>query len=195
MELIVRLHRLFREAGRPYRVTFVPDPIAWTEAPETLGDLGRQRARWQQGLVQVLSRHRRMLARPKYGVPGMVAFPYNVLVELLGPVIEVLGYAAFAATVIAGWGSAAYITAFITASIVLGSLISTMAVVLQEMTHFRYSGFRQVLSLIVLSMVESLGYRQLTVWWRLRGLVAAARMNTTWGQMTRRGFEPATRVS
>jgi cellulose synthase/poly-beta-1,6-N-acetylglucosamine synthase-like glycosyltransferase len=195
MELVVRLHRLFREAACPYRITFVPDPVAWTEAPETLRDLGRQRARWQRGLVQVLSRHRQMLARPKYGVPGMVAFPYYLLVELFGPIIEVLGYVAFAATLIAGWGSASYIFAFITVAIVFGSLISTMAVVLQEMTHFRYSGFRQVLNLIGISILESLGYRQLTVWWRLRGLVSAARMNTTWGQMTRRGFEPATPVS
>ncbi|MGD8289614.1 MAG: glycosyltransferase family 2 protein, partial [Gemmatimonadota bacterium] len=54
MELIVRIHRYCREQGRPYRVAFVPDPVAWTECPETLKVLGRQRDRWQRGLVESL---------------------------------------------------------------------------------------------------------------------------------------------
>ena len=118
----------------------------------------------------------------------MVAFPYYVIVELLGPVIEMAGYVAFAATLIAGWGSPTYIVAFITLAIVLGSLISMMAVVLQELTYFRYRTFREVAQLIGLSFLESFGYRQLTVWWRLRGLVSAAWRDTSWGTMTRRGF-------
>jgi len=192
MELVVRLHRHLREKRRPYRVTFVPDPVAWTEVPETLRDLGNQRDRWQRGLLQVLWRHRKMLGRPVYGVPGMVAFPYYLLVELLGPVIETLGYVAFIITLIMGWGSPAYIAAFLTLAIVLGSLISTIAVVLQELTYSRYRRSREVLRLIWLSIAESFGYRQLTVFWRLRGLVSGFRRDTVWGQMSRRGFTPAT---
>jgi len=54
MELVVRLHRRLREAGTPYRIAFVPDPVAWTECPETLAVLGRQRDRWQRGLLESL---------------------------------------------------------------------------------------------------------------------------------------------
>jgi hypothetical protein len=121
----------------------------------------------------------------------MVAFPYYVLVELLGPVIETLGYVAFAATLLMGWASPAYVGAFVLLAVVLGSLISTLAVVLQEVSFFRYRAARDVAWLLALAIVENLGYRQLTVLWRLRGLVSAARRDTTWGQMTRRGFEPA----
>jgi len=36
MELVVRLHRLLSEEGRPYRIVFAPQPVCWTEAPENL---------------------------------------------------------------------------------------------------------------------------------------------------------------
>jgi cellulose synthase/poly-beta-1,6-N-acetylglucosamine synthase-like glycosyltransferase len=188
MELVVRLHDHLREQRQPYRISFVPDPVAWTEAPESLRDLGRQRDRWQRGLLQVLWRHRRMFASPAHGVPGMVAFPFFVFVELLGPVVEVLGYAVFAATMLLGWGSAAYAGAFVMLAIVLGSLISTFAVVLQELSFSRYRSNREVLRLVGLAMVEGLGYRQLTLWWRLRGLISGLRRDSAWGPMQRKGF-------
>jgi hypothetical protein len=111
------------------------------------------------------------------------------MVELLGPVIETFGYVSFAATLILGWSSTAYLVAFVLLAFVLGSLISTLAMVLQELSFFRYRTLREVLWLIVFAVLENLGYRQLTVFWRLRGLVSAFRRDTTWGQMTRRGFD------
>jgi cellulose synthase/poly-beta-1,6-N-acetylglucosamine synthase-like glycosyltransferase len=49
MELVLKLHRHHRREGLPYRICYLPDPICWTEAPEDLGTLGRQRSRWQRG--------------------------------------------------------------------------------------------------------------------------------------------------
>jgi glycosyltransferase involved in cell wall biosynthesis len=42
-ELVVRLHRHCRDQKRPYKITFVADPICWTEAPAERGALRRQR--------------------------------------------------------------------------------------------------------------------------------------------------------
>ncbi len=67
MELIVRLHRFCRERRQPYRIVFQPDPVVWTEAPESLAMLSRQRNRWQRGTLQVLAAHAPMMANPKYG--------------------------------------------------------------------------------------------------------------------------------
>ena len=47
------------------------------------------------------------------------------------------------------------------------------------------------LLLLVYAIFENIGYRQLTVYWRLRGLVRYARGRNDWGTMTRRGFETA----
>ena len=49
MELVLRLHARLREKKEPYNITFIPDPVCWTEAPENLKVLGLQRKRWQRG--------------------------------------------------------------------------------------------------------------------------------------------------
>ncbi|MGB2867099.1 MAG: glycosyltransferase family 2 protein, partial [Bacteroidota bacterium] len=92
MELVARLHRTKREKREPYRIVFVPDPVCWTEAPETLKILARQRNRWHRGLLDVILIHRKMLLNESYGVIGMAAMPYFFFVELLGPLIEFIGY-------------------------------------------------------------------------------------------------------
>src|SRR3954468_1676695 len=91
MELVLRLKRLSYERGGPGRIAFVPDPVAWTEVPESTKVLGRQRDRWHRGLADVLWRHRGMMFNPRYGVTGLFVFPYYLFVELLAPVIEVIG--------------------------------------------------------------------------------------------------------
>ncbi len=53
MELIADLRRQGQERGTASRVDFVPDPVAWTEVPESLRVLGRQRDRWHRGLTDV----------------------------------------------------------------------------------------------------------------------------------------------
>jgi glycosyltransferase involved in cell wall biosynthesis len=66
MELVLKLRRRAYEAGQRHRVIFVPDAVAWTEVPETVAVLGRQRDRWHRGLADVLWRHRHLIGNPKY---------------------------------------------------------------------------------------------------------------------------------
>jgi cellulose synthase/poly-beta-1,6-N-acetylglucosamine synthase-like glycosyltransferase len=138
MELTTRLHRILRENNRRYRISFVPDPIAWTEVPDTLRVLGRQRDRWHRGLIDTLVRHRRMMFNPRYGSVGLVAMPYFLLFEFLGPIIELLGYVAFVAGLLLGFLNAQFALAFFLAAIGLGALLSTGAVFMEELRleHF-----------------------------------------------------------
>lgn len=66
LELVMRLHRHMREQKRDYSIAFVPEVVCWTEAPETLEGLRNQRSRWQQGALETLVRHRKMLCNPHY---------------------------------------------------------------------------------------------------------------------------------
>jgi cellulose synthase/poly-beta-1,6-N-acetylglucosamine synthase-like glycosyltransferase len=188
MELIVRLHRHCRDAGIPYRVHFVPDPVAWTECPESVAVLARQRDRWQRGLFQSLTRHTGMLLNPRYGRVGMIAFPYFFFLEMLGPVIELLGYFAFAVTVIAGRTDWLFVAAFFGVAVVLGSVLSLSAVALEELSFRRYPRVSDLLRLFGLAALENVGYRQLNAWWRVRGTISALRGLQGWGRMTRKGF-------
>ncbi len=188
MELVVRLHRHLAESKVPYRIHFVPDPVAWTECPESLSVLARQRDRWQRGLFQALSRHKVMLFNPRYGKAGMLAFPYFFFLEMLGPVIELLGYVSFGVTILAGRAEWLFVGAFLSVAVILGVSLSLSAVALEELSFRRYPRVRDLLRLFVLAFLENFGYRQLSAWWRVKGLISAVRGVEGWGKMTRKGF-------
>jgi cellulose synthase/poly-beta-1,6-N-acetylglucosamine synthase-like glycosyltransferase len=50
MELVVRMRRYMEERKLPYKVTYIPDPLCWTEAPSSYKILGRQRNRWTRAI-------------------------------------------------------------------------------------------------------------------------------------------------
>jgi cellulose synthase/poly-beta-1,6-N-acetylglucosamine synthase-like glycosyltransferase len=188
MELVVRLHRHCREEGISYRIAYVPDPVAWTECPESLRVLGRQRDRWQRGLVETTMRHKKMLFNPRYGRIGMVVLPYYFFLEMLGPVVEILGYLSFALTLAMGWASTAYVVAFLSVTILFGIVLSLLAVVLEELSFRRYPRMWDLVRLFGLAVLENFGYRQLNAFWRIRGVLSKLRGTTEWGRMERKGF-------
>jgi cellulose synthase/poly-beta-1,6-N-acetylglucosamine synthase-like glycosyltransferase len=189
MELVVRLHRYHAEKGIPYKIQFVPDPVAWTECPETIRVLARQRDRWQRGLYQSLTRHTRMLLNPRYGKAGLLAFPYFFFLEMLGPVVELLGYVSFIVTILAGRADWWFVGAFFAMAIVLGGVLSLAAVALEELSFRRYPRRSDLVKLFALAALENFGYRQLNTWWRVKGTFSALRGVESWGRMTRRGFQ------
>lgn len=188
MELVVKLHRSFRERKIPYNITFVPDPVAWTECPESTKILGRQRDRWQRGLFEVLTRHKVMFMNPRYGRIGLVAYPYFFVLEMLGPAIEMPGYFLFALTLLFGTVSSSYLVAFLMVAIVFGFALSIFSIALEELTFRRYPKFTDLLKLFLLAIVENIGYRQLTIYWRIHGFISALRKVEGWGKMERKGF-------
>ncbi|MFQ6614068.1 MAG: glycosyltransferase, partial [Fidelibacterota bacterium] len=188
MELIVKLHRHCRENKIPYKISFVPDPVAWTECPESAKILGRQRDRWQRGLDEVLTRHRVMFMNPRYGRIGLFAYPYFYLLEMLGPAIEMPGYVMFLIAVFMGTVSYTYILAFFMAAFIFGVALSIFSVALEELTFRRYPRTSDLLQLFLLAVVENFGYRQLTIYWRIHGFISALRNVQGWGKMERKGF-------
>ena len=188
MELVVRLHRQWRSARRPYRIVFVSEPVCWTEVPETFRVLQRQRNRWQRGTVDSIRMHHDMLFNPRYGVLGLFSFPYFFLFEMLGPAIELLGYGLTIAGLLFGLIAPDVAVLFLTVSILFGILLSMSAVVLEELTQRRYPAPRDVALLFVAAVIENLGFRQLLTIWRTRGLIDGLRRKQGWGAMERRGF-------
>ncbi|MFY7752149.1 MAG: glycosyltransferase family 2 protein, partial [Exiguobacterium acetylicum] len=92
MELVVRLHRYMKENKLDKRIEYVPAPVCWTQAPESMEVLRSQRTRWHRGLAETLWTHKRMIGNPKYGSVGSVSMLYFFLIELLGPIVELIGY-------------------------------------------------------------------------------------------------------
>jgi cellulose synthase/poly-beta-1,6-N-acetylglucosamine synthase-like glycosyltransferase len=188
IELVLRLHRFMRENNRPYCIDFIPSPVAWTEAPETLGMLSRQRDRWQRGLMDSLIRHRKMLLNPRYGATGMIVFPFFFFVELLAPAIELVGYIGVAVGLYFNIINWVFALLFFVAAFGFGMALSFFGLVLEEAFFQKFPKLRHVLYLALIAVFENLGYRQLTVFWRAKGMVKYLLGVKTWGKMERRGF-------
>jgi cellulose synthase/poly-beta-1,6-N-acetylglucosamine synthase-like glycosyltransferase len=182
MEIVLRMHRVFTDRNRAYRVVFVPDPICWTHAPETLKGLSAQRRRWQRGLADSLVRNRQLCLNPKYGGVGLVGYPFFLAGEMLSPLVELLGYAVIVAAILLhaiSW----QLSLGILAIALLLAAISTMTALLLEARSFcRYSGQRSALVLSLCALLEAFGYRQLNVLWRVRGLIDYLRRRRFWNQ-------------
>lgn len=188
MELVVRMHRYCIDNGREARIEFVPDPVCWTEAPETLKVLGKQRNRWHRGLIDTLLIHKGMLLNPRYGVLGMLSVPYFFFIEMLGPVIEAFGYIALIAGFFLGVVNLEIFILFFIVSVIYGVMFSVGAVMLEEVSFQRYPRTRDLVKLLCMGLIENFGYRQITVWWRVKAFWDYMRGVKTWGSMQRIGF-------
>jgi cellulose synthase/poly-beta-1,6-N-acetylglucosamine synthase-like glycosyltransferase len=188
-ELVVTIQEHLRREQRPHRVVFVPHTVCWTEVPETWSVLGKQRTRWSHGLGQLLWKHRRMIGNPRYGPIGVLALPFFLLFELLGPVVEVVGLAAVVTSLVLGVVPLGTALAMLVLAVVLGVLLSATAIAVEELTYHRSGRGRDLASLMGTAVVEHLWFRWAHSWYRLRGLIAAlSRRNPVWTAMPRVGF-------
>jgi cellulose synthase/poly-beta-1,6-N-acetylglucosamine synthase-like glycosyltransferase len=193
MELVVRLHRHMREKKRKYRVVFVPDPVCWTEVPDKVRVLMRQRNRWHRGLVQTLWANRKMLFNPKYGTVGMLSFPYFFLFEMFGPFVELLGYVVVLLSFIFGLLNLEFFLLFLFVSILYGMFLSIAAILLEEFSFRRYPGWLDLAKLIAFGILENFGYRQMLALFKVKAFWDVVRRRRAWGRMERTGFQTQTR--
>jgi cellulose synthase/poly-beta-1,6-N-acetylglucosamine synthase-like glycosyltransferase len=187
-ELILKIHRHMRDRGEDYAVSFIPEPVCWTEAPESLRVLGRQRSRWQRGALESFSRHSDMLFRPKYGRIGWLGLGHVLLVDVIGPPVEVLGYILIPLLWFSGQLSADYLFAFLALTFVYGVFVSVGSLILEEIELRRFPRAGDLAILTAAAIVENFGYRQLNNLWRLRGYWQFLRGKSDWGAMTRVGL-------
>ena len=191
LDLVVRLHRHLRRHKIRYEIPFIPDPVAWTEVPESGRVLSRQRERWHRGLIAAMWQHRGMLLNPRYGRVGCVAMPFFTFGEMLAPVVEVAGYLITAVGFAFHLIDLSFALLFVLVAWGYGMLLSLWAVVLEEVSFRRYGRLGDLLRLLGYAVLEAFGYRQRTVWWRLKAFWWAFQGRRAWGEMTRKGFESA----
>lgn len=189
-ELVIKIHRHLREQGRDYHMRYVPEPVCWTEAPETLKVLGAQRKRWQRGALEVFFKHRDMLLNRRYGKIGTLGFTHNFLVDVLGPMAEVAGYLLIPFFWLTGALNPAFIWAYIAVFFLFGVCISVCSLILEEMALKRVPRTTDLLKLALVAVVENFGYRQINNIWRIIGWWEFLRKKEGWGEMTRKGFAP-----
>lgn len=187
MELVVRLHRIIKEKKLKKKIVYVPDPVCWTEVPENLKFLRRQRRRWHRGLFESLWTHRKITFNPKYRSIGFISFPYFWIVEFFGPIIELSGYLFIVLCLFLGGIYLEFSILLFLLSCLYGSIFSMAAVLLEEWSLTKFPKVSDIIKLFLYSMTETIWYRPLTVLWRCEGIWQMIKGETGWGEMKRKG--------
>src|SRR5207253_4512959 len=130
---------------------------------------------------------------PRYGRVGLIAVPFYTFGEMLAPLVEVFGYGITIAGLALGVVNVSFALLFILVAWGYGMLLSLWAVVLEEVSFHRYRRFGDLVRLVLFATLENFGYHQCGVWWRLRAFFTLGGRKHVWGEMTRRGFETATK--
>jgi cellulose synthase/poly-beta-1,6-N-acetylglucosamine synthase-like glycosyltransferase len=188
MELVVRMRRYVQEQGRKYRVAYIPDPLCWTEAPSTGKVLSRQRNRWARGTFETLQIHRKLFFNWRYGVMGMLSYPYWFFYEWLAPFVEFLGLLFFVFLVSIGKVNWIFFSALLATVYTFSFLISMTALLAEEISFFKYIQKRDVFKMILIALIEPFWFHPRVVWWALKGNWDQFKGKKSWGEMTRQGF-------
>ncbi len=168
-DLVLRLHKYMQDIEADYKITFKPDPVCWTQVPESLEILGKQRNRWQRGLIETITHEPQMICNPKYGWLGMASLPYFLIFEVLSPLIELIGPFVIVISWVMGWLGVGFAMLFLGLAVLYGLLLSLWSLLLEEFTVKRYEDPVDRIKLIEMAMLENFGYRQIHSYWRLRG--------------------------
>jgi cellulose synthase/poly-beta-1,6-N-acetylglucosamine synthase-like glycosyltransferase len=188
MELVLRLQRTMKQIKRPYKILFLPDPVCWTQVPESYRGLQTQRRRWQRGLAESLFLNFEIFLNPQFGAVGMLSFPFFLFFEFLGPLIELSGYIILIFAVAGGLLNPPFVLLFFTAAVLLGVFLSTAALLAEEIHYRSYPRLRDVLILFLYAVMENFFYRQLHTWWRFLGLIDFFFKRGGWGTLARQRF-------
>jgi cellulose synthase/poly-beta-1,6-N-acetylglucosamine synthase-like glycosyltransferase len=188
MELVLRMRRQMAEENVKYEVTYIPDPLCWTEVPSDLKSMRKQRTRWTRGLVESLSAHRKIFFNRKYGRLGLLGYPYWFFFEWLAPLIAFGGFIYTIYLIIVNalnWPFYALLFLFVYTFAVS---LSVWAVLFEEITFHKYKKRRDILNLLASALLEPFFYPVHT-YFAVRGNLEAMRGKKGWGTAARTGFD------
>ena len=191
IELIVRLHRREYERGRNRRIVHIGETVAYTEVPEDMGTLARQRDRWHRGLFDTLWRHRKMLFNPRYGLIGTVVMPWFLIFKFLAPIIEFGGYIWICWGILFGFIAWPFAVTLLIAVFLWGLVLSLQSLWVNHESFGLYDDNKSRAKLFVVALLLNLGYRQFTVICSVVGVIRHLWGTRSWGAMQRRGFDSA----
>lgn len=188
MELVVRMRRYMLENKLPYSVSYIPDPLCWTEAPEDFKIFKKQRSRWMRGTIETLSFHKKMFLNPNYKLLGLISVPYWTLFEFLAPAIEFIGIITTLVFLILGLLNWHFFILLLLFVYTFAIFFSVIALYCEERTYHKYPKQADFLKLLLAAFIEPFYFHPITVYAALVGYKDKVMGTKGWGEMTRKGF-------
>jgi biofilm PGA synthesis N-glycosyltransferase PgaC len=192
MNIIIKLHKHMIDNDLPYRIAYCPDAVCWTQAPESLRILKSQRKRWSRGNIKNILKYSSMMFVPKYKAVGMLSMPYTMIFETLGPYLKATGYLALIVYILQDTANYKIMLYIIVLSMLVEILFSCGALLIEEVAFRRYPKFRDLFKMMFYSVLMTLGYNQLNVYWKILGHIDYIRKDDSWGVMVRTSWRSET---
>lgn len=189
MELVVKLHEYCTINGIDYAIRYATDAICWTQVPERLRDLCKQRKRWQLGLFQSMYKHRIMFCNYRFGAVSYVSYIYFLIYELLSPFIEVFGVFTM---VLAWWCdliNVPFMLLFFLIYAVFGGVLTLTAFFSRIYTADLSVSFRDGVKAVCLCLFELGLLRFILAWVRCTAFVGYKKKKLNWGRIERRKID------
>ena len=188
MELVVRMRRKLIERKKKAKVIYIPDPLCWTEAPSDRKVLGRQRNRWMRGTIETLLTHRKLFFNPRYGLLGMLSYPYWFFFEFLAPWVELTGLIFFGYLTYTGRVNWEYSMVLISFIYLFSVFISSLTLLAEEISFYKYTRRKDFYNMLFIAILEPIFFHPSVVYWSIRGNFDELKGNKSWGDMSRKGF-------
>jgi cellulose synthase/poly-beta-1,6-N-acetylglucosamine synthase-like glycosyltransferase len=191
MELIVRMRRYMHEKKMPYKVKYIPEPLCWTEVPSNLSILKKQRSRWTRGTIETLLKHKDVFFKRKYGIMGMISFPFWLLFEWFAPLLEFVGIVSLIVLSFLGlvdWNQTFLMLGLVYSFAVFFSALTLLA---EEKSYFNYTNRNDIFRILITALLEPIVFHPLIVYYAILGNIDMLRGKKSWGDMKRTGFNPA----
>lgn len=186
MDLVVKLHSFYRKNRIPYNIKYSYYAVCWSQVPEKYKDFKGQRRRWHIGLMTTLINHKYIFLNPKYGIVGVFSFIYFLVYELFSCVLDIVGLIIIILSYFAGILSIDFLITFFMIYFAYSIVISVTSIILENYIFKHISSVWTILKLILLSAVESLGYRQVCSWCRLSGIIGYRKRKHEWNKISRK---------
>ena len=189
MELVVKLHEYCTINGIDYAIRYATDAICWTQVPERLRDLCKQRKRWHLGLFQSMYKHRTMFCNYRFGAVSYISYIYFLIYELLSPFIEVFGVFTM---VLAWWCdliNVPFMLLFFLIYAVFGGVLTLTAFFSRIYTADLSVSFRDGVKAVCLCLFELGLLRFILAWVRCTAFVGYKKKKLNWGRIERRKID------
>ena len=186
MELVVKLHEYCTVNNMEYNISYATDAVCWTQAPEKLSDLKKQRKRWHLGLFQTMTKHRKMFCNPKYGAVSFVSYLYFLVYELLSPFIEIFGVFTMALAFAADLINVPFMIVFFLIYAVFGAVLSLTAFFSRMYTSGLKVTFSDALKACLLCLFEITCLRFVLAWVRATAFIGYKNKKLQWGRIERK---------
>src|SRR6266568_475184 len=112
------------------RIVYVPQAIGWTEAPESVRTLARQRFRWAYGTLQCLWKHRDMIFNWNYRALGWFSLPsvwfFQIILVAVTPMVDLFLLASLP------FGAWRAVMPFVITFLAMDVILATLACILER---------------------------------------------------------------